>query len=68
VPPDLPLGPPAPAATDNTAPSDGSALCLVDGDRLPLHATSAGKILLATGHGPRRERTGALDDPARQPR
>ncbi|MEU6844847.1 IclR family transcriptional regulator C-terminal domain-containing protein [Streptomyces sp. NPDC046716] len=37
---------------DIAVPSDGTALCLVGGRRLPLHATSAGKILLAHGHGP----------------
>jgi len=40
----------------------------MEAEKVPLHATSAGKILLATGHGPRRARTGALDAPARQPR
>ncbi|MER6349314.1 IclR family transcriptional regulator domain-containing protein [Streptomyces sp. NPDC001595] len=30
----------------------GTALRLVSGERLPLHATAAGKILLAHGHGP----------------
>lgn len=37
---------------DVAVPSDGTALCLVSGERLPLHATAAGKILLAHGHGP----------------
>jgi IclR family acetate operon transcriptional repressor len=37
---------------DIAVPSDGTALCLVGGERLPLHATAAGKILLAHGHGP----------------
>ncbi|KUN30003.1 IclR-family transcriptional regulator [Streptomyces antibioticus] len=37
---------------DIAVPSDGTALCLVSGNRLPLHATAAGKILLAHGHGP----------------
>lgn len=37
---------------DIAVPSDGTALCLVSGKRLPLYATSAGKILLAHGHGP----------------
>ena len=37
---------------DVAVPSDGTALCLISGQRLPLHATSAGKILLAHGHGP----------------
>ncbi|MFI1035908.1 IclR family transcriptional regulator [Streptomyces sp. NPDC020951] len=36
---------------DIAVPSDGAALCLVSGERLPLHATAAGKILLAHGHG-----------------
>ncbi|WP_030602364.1 IclR family transcriptional regulator [Streptomyces fulvoviolaceus] len=37
---------------DIAVPSDGTALCLVSGARLPLHATAAGKVLLAHGHGP----------------
>lgn len=37
---------------DVAVPADGTALCLVTGERLPLHATAAGKILLAHGHGP----------------
>ncbi|KPI20665.1 transcriptional regulator, IclR family [Actinobacteria bacterium OK074] len=37
---------------DVAVPSDGLALCLVSGERLPLYATAAGKILLAHGHGP----------------
>lgn len=37
---------------DVAVPSDGTALCLVSGERLPLHATAAGKVLLAHGHGP----------------
>ncbi|WP_405923808.1 IclR family transcriptional regulator [Streptomyces sp. NBC_00035] len=36
---------------DVAVPADGTALCLVSGERLPLHATAAGKILLASGHG-----------------
>nr|WP_168515952.1 IclR family transcriptional regulator C-terminal domain-containing protein [Streptomyces sp. S1D4-11]QIZ00910.1 helix-turn-helix domain-containing protein [Streptomyces sp. S1D4-11] len=40
---------------DIAVPSDGAALCLVSGERLPLHATAAGKILLAHGHGARAE-------------
>ncbi|MGW3410003.1 IclR family transcriptional regulator [Streptomyces sp. NPDC000888] len=36
---------------DVAVPADGTALCLVTGERLPLHATAAGKILLAHGHG-----------------
>ncbi|WP_326720387.1 helix-turn-helix domain-containing protein [Streptomyces sp. NBC_00243] len=36
---------------DVAVPADGTALCLVSGERLPLHATAAGKILLAYGHG-----------------
>ncbi|MEV7340047.1 IclR family transcriptional regulator C-terminal domain-containing protein [Streptomyces sp. NPDC093544] len=37
---------------DVAVPADGTALCLVTGERLPLHATAAGKVLLAYGHGP----------------
>jgi DNA-binding IclR family transcriptional regulator len=37
---------------DVAVPSGGLALCLVSGERLPLYATAAGKILLAHGHGP----------------
>lgn len=40
---------------DIAVPSDGAALCLLSGKRLPLHATAAGKILLAHGHGARAE-------------
>lgn len=36
---------------DVTIPADGAALCLVTGERLPLHATAAGKVLLAYGGG-----------------
>ncbi|MFE1196440.1 IclR family transcriptional regulator [Streptomyces olivaceoviridis] len=36
---------------DVTIPADGAALCLVTGERLPLHATAAGKVLLAYGVG-----------------
>lgn len=37
---------------DVAVPADGTALCLVSGERLPLYATAAGKVLLAHGHGP----------------
>ncbi|MCX5327988.1 IclR family transcriptional regulator [Streptomyces sp. NBC_00140] len=40
---------------DIAVPSNGTALCLVSGERLPLHATAAGKILLAHGHCPQAE-------------
>ncbi|MFF5855031.1 IclR family transcriptional regulator [Streptomyces sp. NPDC012751] len=36
---------------DMAIPADGTALCLVTGERLPLHATAAGKVLLAHGLG-----------------
>ncbi|MFE9768507.1 IclR family transcriptional regulator C-terminal domain-containing protein [Streptomyces sp. NPDC005808] len=36
---------------DLAVPAAGTALCLVTGERLPLHATAAGKVLLAYGHG-----------------
>ncbi|MEU2061384.1 IclR family transcriptional regulator C-terminal domain-containing protein [Streptomyces sp. NPDC013455] len=36
---------------DVVIPADGTALCLVTGERLPLHATAAGKVLLAHGLG-----------------
>ncbi|WP_030747944.1 IclR family transcriptional regulator [Streptomyces sp. NRRL S-31] len=36
---------------DVAIPADGTALCLVTGERLPLHATAAGKVLLAHGLG-----------------
>ncbi|MET8766709.1 IclR family transcriptional regulator C-terminal domain-containing protein [Streptomyces sp. NPDC004658] len=36
---------------DVTIPAAGAALCLVTGERLPLHATAAGKVLLAYGGG-----------------
>ncbi|MEU3416259.1 IclR family transcriptional regulator C-terminal domain-containing protein [Streptomyces sp. NPDC006658] len=34
---------------DVVIPADGTALCLVTGERLPPHATAAGKVLLAHG-------------------
>jgi DNA-binding IclR family transcriptional regulator len=37
---------------DVAVPAEGTALCLVSGERLPLYATAAGKVLLAHGHGP----------------
>ncbi|MEV0320568.1 IclR family transcriptional regulator [Streptomyces sp. NPDC050658] len=40
---------------DVAVESDGAALFLVSGERLPLHATAAGKVLLAAGLGNVRE-------------
>ncbi|CAM5253327.1 MULTISPECIES: IclR family transcriptional regulator C-terminal domain-containing protein [Streptomyces] len=34
-----------------TIPADGAALCLVTGERLPLHATAAGRVPPAYGVG-----------------
>ncbi|MEU5957733.1 IclR family transcriptional regulator C-terminal domain-containing protein [Streptomyces sp. NPDC047525] len=42
---------------DVAVESDGTALFLVSGERLPLHATAAGKVLLAAGLGNVRELT-----------